>query len=138
MGATFHPIRGTPENLRLRDLSVGLTVNDLAKSIHFYAEGLGFFIEEEWKDDDVLRGVRLRAGRCELNLSQDDFAKGENRVKGVGLRIWLSTIQNLDELAARAKKAGLTLDHEPKEMPWGQRAMALTDPDGFQVSIGNP
>jgi uncharacterized glyoxalase superfamily protein PhnB len=138
MGVEFHPSRGKPESLRLRDLTVGLTVNDLQESIRFYTEGLGFFIEEEWKVEGVLRGVRLRAGRCDLNLSQDDFTKGRDRVKGVAIRIWFYTIQNLDELAERAQNAGLTLDHEPREMPWGQRVMALTDPDGFQISISNP
>jgi uncharacterized glyoxalase superfamily protein PhnB len=138
MGVEFHPSRGQPESLRLRDLSAGLTVNDLEQSIRFYTEGLGFFVEEEWKVDGVVRGVRLRAGRCDLNLAQDDFAKGKDRTKGVGLRLWFSTIQNLDDLAERARAAGITLDHEPQEMPWGQRVMALTDPDGFQISIANP
>lgn len=138
MGVEFHPSRGKPESLRLRDLSAGLTVNDLEQSIRFYTEGLGFFVEEEWKVDGVLRGVRLRAGRCDLNLAQDDFAKGRDRKKGVGFRLWFSTIQNLDDVAERARAAGITLDHEPQEMPWGQRVMALTDPDGFQISIANP
>lgn len=138
MGVEFHPSRGKPESLRLRDLSAGLTVNDLEQSIRFYTEGLGFFVEEEWKVEGVLRGVRLRAGRCDLNLAQDDYSKGRDRKKGVGFRLWFSTIQNLDELAERARAAGITLDHEPQEMPWGQRVMALTDPDGFQISIANP
>ena len=139
MGVEYHPSRGQPESLRLRDLSAGLTVNDLQESIRFYTEGLGFFVEEEWKGPDgVVRGVRLRAGRCDLNLSQDDLGKGRDRVKGVGLRLWLSTIQDLDELAERARSAGIKLDHEPKEMSWGQRVMSLTDPDGFQISIANP
>lgn len=139
MGVEFHPSRGKPESLRLRDLSAGLTVNDLQQSIRFYTEGLGFFVEEEWKGQDgTVRGVRLRAGRCDLNLSQDDFARGRDRKKGVGVRLWFSTIQNLDELAERARSAGITLDHEPEEMSWGQRVMALTDPDGYQISIANP
>ena len=113
----------------------GITANDLAKSIHFYVEGLGFTITRRNEVDGQLRFVMLQAGNAELGIGQDDFAKGKNRVKGTGMRLWLTTSQDLSALAARAKAAGLTLDHDVMEMPWGQRAFALTDPDGFKLTI---
>jgi len=116
----------------------GITANDLAKSIHFYVEGLGFTITRRNEVDGQLRFVMLRAGDAELGIGQDDFAKGKNRVKGAGMRLWLTTGQDLSALAARAKAAGLTLDHDVMEMPWGQRAFALTDPDGFKLTIAAP
>ena len=79
--------------------------------------------------------ARLKAGVATLGLSQDDFAKGRDRVKGVGIRIWAETTQDIDELAAKAKAAGVALDAEPADMPWGARAFALTDPDGFKLTI---
>jgi uncharacterized glyoxalase superfamily protein PhnB len=113
-------------------------VNDLQQSIRFYAEGLGFTLDEQWEVEGEVRGVRLKAGKCELNLSQDDFAKGKNRPKGTGFRLWLTTVQDLDHLAERARAFGIKLDHDPQAMPWGPRAFAVTDPDGFQISIANP
>ena len=135
MTATSRPVRQKPETLRLRRLSVGLTVNDLARSIRFYTEGLGFMIDQRWEMDGELRGVSLKAGMCHLNIGQDDWAKGKDRVKGQGMRISLNTVQDVDQLAARAKAQGITIDEGPKELPWGPRAFAVTDPDGFKLTI---
>ena len=51
-------------------------------------------------DGGVLRGVMLKAGACDLGLSQDDWAKGRDRKKGEGMRIWCQTAQDIDALAA--------------------------------------
>lgn len=122
--------------LDTRGIAPGLTVNDLTKSIHFYVEGLGFTITSRNEVDGQLRFVMLKGGNGELGLGQDDGAKGKNRVKGVGLRLWITTQQDLNQLAAQAKAAGIALDHEVMAMPWGQMAFAVTDPDGFKLTIG--
>ena len=116
-------------------IAPGITANDLAKSIHFYVEGLGFTITRRNEADGQLRFVMLQAGDAEIGLGQDDFAKGKDRAKGVGMRLYITTDQDLTQMAARARGAGLTLDHDVMEMPWGQMAFALTDPDGFKISI---
>jgi len=68
-------------------------------------------------------------------LNQDDFAKGRDRKKGDGLRIWLSTAQDIEDLAAGITARGGHLDHAPQDMPWGDRAFAITDPDGFKITV---
>lgn len=120
--------------LQARLLTPGLTVNDLARSIAFY-EGLGFAVGERWEDKGTLRGVMLHAGDAMLGLSQDDFAKGRDRVKGVGMRTWITTEQDVDSIAARARSAGVKLDGDPEDYPWGGRGFAVTDPDGFKLTI---
>lgn len=128
--------RRQPEALRLRSLSAGLTANDLARSIDFYTSVLGFIVGERWTDDKgTLRGVSLKAGACELNVSQDDWAKGRDRAKGVGVRIWCQTIQDVDRLAARVEAAGHTLTEKPKDQPWGVRTFSVDDPDGYHLTI---
>ena len=124
----------TQPTLEANSIQSGLTVNDLEASIRFY-EGLGFGIEERWEQDGKLAGVLLKAGKGRLMLGQDDWAKGRDRVKGVGHRLWISTDQDVDELAAKAKAAGVKLDGEPENLPWGARGFAATDPDGFKVMI---
>jgi uncharacterized glyoxalase superfamily protein PhnB len=120
--------------LQAKSIVPSLTVNDLQQSITFY-EGLGFAIEERWEDAGVLQGVMLRAANSRIGLSQDDWKKGRDRVKGAGMRIFIGTAQNIDELAARAKTAGLALDAEPHDTPWGTRAFEVTDPTGFKLTI---
>src|SRR5262245_47288777 len=65
-----------PQTLRLRSYEPSLTVNDLQKSIDFYTKVLGFIPGERWEVDGVLRGITLKAGACQLGLSQDDWSKG--------------------------------------------------------------
>ena len=48
----------------------------------------------------------LRAGDVQIGLGQDDWKKGRDREKGVGMRIYVSTTQDIDQLAADAKKRG--------------------------------
>lgn len=47
------------EGLKARGLEPSLTVNDVAQSIRFYRDGLGFNVSEEMKGDDrTVVGVR--------------------------------------------------------------------------------
>jgi uncharacterized glyoxalase superfamily protein PhnB len=122
--------------LQLKELSPGLTVNDLQKSISFF-EGLGFVVDERWEDNGVLQGVSLRAGDARINLMQDDWKKGRDRQKGVGMRLFLSTTQDIDQIAKRARAAGIALDSEPQDTEWGGRAFELTEPTGFKLTIAS-
>jgi uncharacterized glyoxalase superfamily protein PhnB len=126
----------TETPLQVKTLSSSLTVNDLQKSIKFF-EGLGFAVDERWEDKGVLLGVMLRAGEAEIGLSQDDWKKGRDRQKGIGVRLLFSTTQDIDQLAARAKKAGIPLDAEPHDTEWGSRAFEVTEPSGFKLTISS-
>lgn len=127
--------RSGSETLRLRAFQPGLTVNDLATSMRFYTDVLGFIVGERWTDNNVLLGVSLKAGACSLGMSQDNWAKGRDRHKGEGVRIWCETVQDIDALAKRIKAAGGRLTQEPKYQPWGMRLLELDDPDGYHLTI---
>ena len=127
--------RHDPESLRLRALEPSLTVDDIERSVHFYTDVLGFIVAERWTEGGRLMGVNLKAGACELGLSQDDWAKGRDRTKGIGVRIWCKTAQEIDTLAARIKAAGGKLAAEPEDQAWGVRSLAVDDPDGYHLAI---
>ena len=112
------------------------TVDDLQKSIAFY-EALGFAIDERWEENGTLLGVMLRAGKNQIGLSQDDWKKGRDRKKGLGMRVFMSTTQNVDEIAARARDAGIRLNSEPHATDMTSRAFEVTDPSGFQLTISS-
>ena len=114
-----------------------LTVNDLQRSVDFFS-ALGFEVEDRWEQDGVLLGVMLRAGSVGLGLSQDDGKKGRDRVKGVGMRLYIEADDNIDEVAARGKAAGLALTREPHDTEWGTRAFEVTEPSGFLLTIASP
>lgn len=130
--------RNNPESLRLRSIAPGITASDLEASVSWYRDVVGFTLVDEWRDDDgKLRGVGLVAGAARLLLSQDDGAKGTDRKKGQGLRLYLNTAQDVDAVAESVKSRGGTLASEPADMPWGARAFDLVDPDGFALTISS-
>src|SRR5262245_54335058 len=122
--------------LQAKSLSMSLTVDDLQRSTGFF-EGLGFGVDERWEENGVLMGVMLRAGEALIGLSQDDWKKGRDRLKGVGMRLFIGTTQNIDELASRARDAGIALDAAPHDTPRGSRAFKVTEPSGFKLTISS-
>lgn len=127
--------RKQPESLRLTEVTIGMTVNDIFRSRDWYCDVLGFTVAEEWKWEGRVGGYRLVAGRASVMLNQDDFAKGRDRVKGVGSRFYLSTRQDVDTIAARVRAKGYPLDSEPGDRDWGARDFNVTDPDGYKLTI---
>src|SRR3989449_11694489 len=112
-----HPQRQQPESLRLRSMAASFTVNDLDRSVAWYRDVLGFVVGERWEEEGMVRGIQMKAGSCDIMLGQDDFAKGRDRRKGDGFRLWVATVQDIITLAARVKGKGWTLDREPSETP---------------------
>ena len=128
--------RHAPETLRVRSIMPSMTANDFPRSLAFYTETLGFLVTDTWKDEaGVVRGAMLKAGTCEIGLGQDDWKKGRDRVKGQGCRLYLTTGQDLDALAASIKAKGWPLEQEPTDQPWGWRDFSVVDPDGFKITI---
>ena len=127
--------RKQPENLRLRSATPGYTVNDIHRSLAWYENVLGCIVVSRWERDGRLQGATVRAGSVEFYLGQDDWKLGRDRVKGAGFRIYCTTRQNVDAVAAGIKARGGTLLHEPQDEPWGERDFAIADPDGFKITI---
>ena len=119
-----------------RSVTPSLTVNNLQQSLDFFG-ALGFEVEDRWEENGKLLGAMLKAGTARLGLSQDDGKKGMNRVKGVGIRIYIDAADDIDQVAARAKAAGIALTREPHDTDWGTRAFEVTEPSGFMLTIGS-
>ena len=122
------------EAVRISAFVPSLTVDDLQESIAFYA-AFGFAIDERWEDNGKLLGVMLSAGKCQLGLNQDDWKKGRDRKKGVGVRLSIATSGSVDEIAKHARNAGVTLKSEPHDTEWNSRAFEVIDPSGFVLTV---
>ncbi len=123
--------------LQGKSIMPSLTVNDLKASEAFFT-ALGFEIEDRWEHDGKLLGLMIKAGEARRGLSQDDGKKGMDRVKGVGVRIYIEADGDIDAVAARAKAAGVTLSREPHDTEWGSRAFEAVEPSGFLLTIASP
>jgi uncharacterized glyoxalase superfamily protein PhnB len=53
------------------------------------------------------------------------------------VRVFMSTTQNVDQIATRAKSAGISLASEPHDTEWKSRAFEVTDPSGFLLTISS-
>ena len=72
----------TASPLIAQDLGASLTVADVRRSLAWYRDVLGFSLDREHERDGKLIAVSLRAGEVRILLTQEDGAKGVDRVKG--------------------------------------------------------
>src|SRR4051812_46669515 len=94
-------------------LEASFTVASLRDSLAWYRDVLGFTVDRQHERDGQFFAVSLRAGNVRILLTQDNGAKGADRVKGEGFSLQFTTLQDVDAVADRAKRAGATLDSEP-------------------------
>jgi uncharacterized glyoxalase superfamily protein PhnB len=125
-----------PEPLNASTISASLTVSVLQTSLAWYRDVLGFTVDRTFERGGTMFAASLRAGAVPLLLTQDDGARGWDRVKGEGISLQLTTAQNIDELARRVRERGGTLESEPADV-WGARVFRLRDPDGFKLVISS-
>ena len=130
----------TEPALQASALTAAFTVSDLARSVSWYRDVLGFAVAREYAPRGTLIAVALRAGEVELLLTQDNGAQGGDRVKGLGFSLQLTVGRepaDIDALADAIKARGGVLDDEPFD-GFGARAFRLRDPDGFRLVFSSP
>lgn len=66
-----------------------------------------------------------------------DFPVARSLEASLTVRDLSTTVQDIDELAARIKARGGVLETEPIAVA-GQRGFRLRDPDGFRFAISSP
>lgn len=121
-------------------LSCSMTCKDLAASLRWYRDVLGFALGQTYENEGKVVAAVIVAGDCRIVLNQDDGKLGWDRIKGQGfyLQINVAGTADVDAAAARIKAAGGTLLDEPADRPWGVRMFQFKDPDGFKVGVSTP
>jgi uncharacterized glyoxalase superfamily protein PhnB len=125
------------EGLSLKSISPSLTVDDIVESIRWYTEVVGFTLKDRWEHEGKLMGAEITSGDAHLMITQDDWAKGRDRPKGEGFRLFLSASRSVDDIAADIRSRGGELASEPQDVPWGGRAFSLVDPSGYKITIAS-
>jgi len=116
-----------------QSLRASLTVRDIAQSLAWYRDALGFAVDREFARDGRVFAISLRAGSVRVLLTQDDGSRGTDRVKGEGFSLSIVTTQDLDAIAQRvAEHTGTAVAAEDSRFG---RVLRLQDPDGFRFVL---
>ena len=116
-----------PASLRLE-----LFVKDVAESVAFYRDVLGFVVESEAPDyvamrlGDVVFGIGPQAGLP----AGHHFSAALDQPKGTGVEIVIE-VHDIDALYGRVGAAGYPVSTPLKKRPWGLTDFRIVDPDGY-------
>jgi uncharacterized glyoxalase superfamily protein PhnB len=123
-----------PKGHALMSVAPGFTANDAAATVKWYCDVLGFTVKERWEHDGQFHGAQIESGCVVINVGQDDWKMGRDRIKGQGMRMYIMTGPEIDALAAQIKARGGVLTQEPTD-GWGMRSFSIDDPDGFKLTF---
>ena len=118
-------------------LRLELFVDELAASIAFYVDALGF--REEQREDDY---ASLRNGAVVLGLglarrlpaSHHFGQEALRRQRGVGVEIVLE-VADVDAAYRLAEASPYPVAEAPTDRPWGLRDFRIVDPDGYYLRV---
>jgi uncharacterized glyoxalase superfamily protein PhnB len=113
-------------------------VADIATSVQFYSEVLGFEVTFTLPDDDgKLVHASVRRGECEFMFGQirSDLHDQGPLGRGVSFYMVVGDNEDIDDFFARVKEAGADIVQEPADQFWGHRDWAIADPDGYHLYV---
>ncbi|GAA4608926.1 VOC family protein [Actinoallomurus liliacearum] len=119
--------------------SILLGVRDMDRTKQFYAEGLGWKIENDYgvsvffeSDGGSLVGFYGREGLAD----QVGTSPEGSGFSGLVLTYVVRSEARVDEIIAEAEKAGATILKPAGALPWGGYGGSFADPDGYIWSLG--
>ena len=123
-----------------------LGVKDMAQSIRFYRDGLGFASDEKENNPKVVffntTGTKFELYPLTL-LAEDINEKKPPQVAagfaGITLAYNVKSEAEVHEVMELAKKAGAVIAKEPQKVFWGGYSGYFTDPNGYYWEVAyNP
>lgn len=114
--------------MKIETISPILSVNDLAESMDFYRDSLGFELAWSWGDPPDIAAV-CRDG-VEITLTRRPGAKPAGAA-----HIYLG-VSRVDDYHASLVEAGVPIVVPIGDRPYGMRDFRIADPSGNELSIG--
>lgn len=115
--------------------AVVLGVKDLNRAKKFYSEGLGCTIDQDHRG---FVSLKLGDGSPKLGLYTRDSLAADAGVdaegsgfRGVTFSCFLPTTEGVDEVLAKAERAGGKIVKSGQKAQWGGYSGHFSDPDGY-------
>lgn len=110
-----------------------LRTTDLAQSIRFYTEKLGFTLEFTY--DDFYAGVRAGGQVVHLKLVDESDPSIEFVHLGEHFHLYVE-VDDVSAAAERMLAAGVHIERKVHETPWRTRELVVKDDQGHTIYIG--
>ena len=125
--------------MKVKELRIILTVDNLDEIIQFYRDVAGFPVSKEWRDENTGNGIILEAGRASLELIDkrdaatiDDIEVGRQIAGPV--RLALNIGENIEGASEKFIAEGAIALADIKQAPWS-KVQRLQDPSGMQFTL---
>ena len=112
-----------------------LRTTDMASSIRFYTDKLGFSVEFNYQD--FYAGIRAGDQVFHLKLVDDIDPSISYVDEGGHFHLYLET-SGLADFAAQLKANGVPLVKDVHETPWSTREIVIHDDQGHVLYLGEP
>ena len=105
-----------------------LSVKDVAASIRYYVDKLGFKKHWEWGDPPTFAAVT----RDDVEIY---FCRETQGKPGTWVYV---AVRDVDALYAELLTSGAEIRQPPTNLPWHMRELNVADPDGHRLRFGAP
>lgn len=112
-----------------------LRTTDMASSIRFYTEKLGFSVEFNYQD--FYTGIRAGGQLVHLKLVDEQDPSVRYVDYGGHFHLYLGT-DGVAAFAAQLKANGVPLVKDVHETPWNTREIVIHDDQGHTLYLGEP
>ena len=112
-----------------------LRTTDMASSIRFYTEKLGFAVEFRYQD--FYAGIRAGNDVFHLKLVDEPDPSIPYVDEGEHFHLYLAT-DCVADYAARLRANGVELVKDVHETPWNTREAVIHDDQGHTLYLGEP
>lgn len=116
-----------------------LNVKDVAASLTYYCEKLGYEIGFTWPVQCEWPWMpKVEPTYAQVNRGQSTIMLAKDNQGGPGMWIYLGVdnIEKLEALYEEYLKSGVKVKEPPTDKPWEMREMLVEDLDGHTLRIG--
>jgi catechol 2,3-dioxygenase-like lactoylglutathione lyase family enzyme len=121
--------------MRITSVVPQLRTTNLAESIAFYTQKLGF--ELQFVAEDFYAGIRAGAGRFHLKLVDEADPSIDYVEHGGHLHLYFET-DDVDAAAEELKSKGVALERDVWNTPWNTREFVIRDNQGHTLYFAQP